>query len=102
MTFTPNVDPFLEQVWSSFIDSGQSPISGFPSGASLPLGDPGFRFLGHPTGSRRSRQPKRCSSLLKNASVAETAVGTRYGWLTELSTSKLKGLFALRKEAVAR
>ena len=24
------------------------------------------------------------------------------GWLTELSTGKLKGLFALRKEAVAR
>ncbi|MCK4660980.1 MAG: DEAD/DEAH box helicase [Phycisphaerae bacterium] len=34
--------------------------------------------------------------------VAEKVVGTGEGWLTELSTTELKELFALRKEAVAR
>ena len=34
--------------------------------------------------------------------VAEKAVGTGEGWLTELSTAELKELFALRKEAVAK
>ena len=32
--------------------------------------------------------------------IAEDVVGTGEGWLTELSTSELKELFALRKEAV--
>ena len=34
--------------------------------------------------------------------VAEKVVGTGEGWLTELSTSELKALFELRKEAVAK
>ncbi len=34
--------------------------------------------------------------------VAEKVVGTGEGRLTELSTSELKELFALREEAVAR
>ncbi len=34
--------------------------------------------------------------------VAEKVVGTGEGWLTKLSTSELKELFALPKEAVAR
>jgi hypothetical protein len=34
--------------------------------------------------------------------VAENVIGTGEGWLTELLTTELKGLFALRKEAVAR
>jgi len=34
--------------------------------------------------------------------VAEKVVGTGEGWLTELSTTELKELFALRKKAVAR
>ena len=33
--------------------------------------------------------------------VAEMVVGTGEAWLTELSTSELKELFALRMEAVA-
>ncbi len=33
---------------------------------------------------------------------AEKAIGTGEGWLTELSTAKLKELFVLRNEAVAR
>lgn len=32
---------------------------------------------------------------------AENVIGTGDGWLTELSTTDLKELFALRKEAVA-
>lgn len=32
--------------------------------------------------------------------VAAQVVGTGEGWLTELSTTELKNLFALRKEAV--
>ena len=34
--------------------------------------------------------------------TAESVIGTGEGWLTELSTSELRELFALRKEAVAR
>ena len=32
--------------------------------------------------------------------IAEKVIGTGEGWLTELSTSELKNLFALRKEAI--
>ena len=38
----------------------------------------------------------------RDKEVAEKVVGTGEAWLTELSTSELKELFALRKEAVAR
>ncbi len=32
--------------------------------------------------------------------VAEQVVGSGEGWLTELSTSELKKIFALRKDAI--
>jgi hypothetical protein len=32
--------------------------------------------------------------------ISEKVIGTGEAWLTELSTAKLKDLFALRKEAI--